>query len=568
VTVPGYPAFNDSVRQPPLGPGEELVGKYRVEQVIGAGAMGVVVLAWHIELEQQVAIKFLYPELAGNENGAERFRREARAAVRIQNEHVARVLDVGTLDGPSIPFIVMEYLEGRDLARELKERRTLPPLEAVGYVRQACEAVAEAHSLGIVHRDLKPANLFLGQRPNGTRLIKVLDFGISKLVTGPPQRLSITDTSILLGSPAYMSPEQLECSRSVDGRADIWSLGVILYELIAGRLPFNGESVPQLIRSVVTGARAPLVGSDALLARLEPIVERCLMQERAERFQSVAELSAALDAATRLDAADQPLELARTRAAQFEPAPTLEMLPGSEPSAAGEPPAAGEGPAELAGTGPSGTDGAWGRTHGARRVAWQRQGIPLAALLALIALGGVWGVRSERRAAEARAAALRPDVSLPTPPAEPSRAPQPERVVAQLAPEPQVAPVPASEPSPPEPAAPAVAAPGAAGTPGVVASKPPAPPTALQPAAPASASPAAVASTPAPSTSAAALTPPTNAPPGGASDGESGAAQPPSAGAEPLPAKAPAAEPSPGAPSEVVPPRDGRFEIPEFGGRE
>src|SRR5262245_61491336 len=186
--------------------------------------MGVVVLAWHIELEQQVAIKFLYPEFASNQNGAERFRREARAAVRIQCEHVARVLDVGTLEGQNIPFMVMEYLEGRDLARELKERRALPPLEAVAYVRQACEAVAEAHSLGIVHRDLKPANLFLCQRPNGARLIKVLDFGISKLVSGTPHRLSITDTSILLGSPAYMSPEQLESSRSVDGRADVWSL--------------------------------------------------------------------------------------------------------------------------------------------------------------------------------------------------------------------------------------------------------------------------------------------------------------------------------------------------------
>jgi eukaryotic-like serine/threonine-protein kinase len=578
VTVPGYPAaFNGSSRQPPLGPGEELVGKYRVEQVIGAGAMGVVVLAWHIELEQQVAIKFLYPEFAANEHGAERFRREARAAVRIQNEHVARVLDVGTLDGHDVPFIVMEYLEGRDLARELKERRALPPLEAVAYVRQACEAVGEAHALGIVHRDLKPANLFLSRRPSGAQLVKVLDFGISKLVSGNPQRLSITDTSILLGSPAYMSPEQLECSRSVDGRADIWSLGVILYELIAGHLPFNGDSVPQLIRSVITGARMPLVGSDALLSRLEPIVARCLAQERASRFQTAAELSAALEAATRAGSSSRPLELARTSVAQLESTPAADNSPVSAAPAL-EAPAA-----ENAPPGPTGADGAWGRTHGARRVAWQRHSIPLVALLALIALGSVWGVRSERRALDARAAAEQSAAS-PGGDEQASERTEPgdslERVVAPLAPAPQIAPVP-PEPTPAVPAPPAAMPPPAsplALPPGETAAtvaprsspaaSPPTAPAALRPAlAAAAANPAAPASSPA--------APPLAAPPAAASavTAPVAPAPPPSAAVagSPVPppaAKAPAAASPAGAAREVGLPRDERFEIPEFGGRE
>jgi serine/threonine-protein kinase len=456
----------------------------------------------------------------------------------------------------------------------------LPPLEAVGYVRQACEAVAEAHSLGIVHRDLKPANLFLSQRPNGARLLKVLDFGISKLVTGAPQRLSITDTSILLGSPAYMSPEQLECSRSVDGRADVWSLGVILYELIAGRLPFNGDSVPQLIRSVVTGARSPLVGDDPRLAHLEPIIARCLVQERAERFQSVRELSAALDAALRLDPASPPIESARTSAAQLDPAPCLELSPEELPSAAATP-----APAAAERTGPSGADGAWGRTHGARGVAWHRRGIPLAALLALIALGSVWGVRSERRAAER----VSQRATSPSP-TQPSAATQPERVVAQLTPSPVVAPVPQTLATPEPSAAPPPAAgsdvpPGKPAAP--VTSPAPAVPAVSRPAAPASsaatvtapalggtAAPTPAAPAPSGATSAtSASTPnPASAPPASETHPPRGADEPQPAATPPAstpPASAPLAA-TPPAPTarEVVPPHDGRFEIPEFGGRE
>src|SRR6187401_867354 len=206
VTSPGYPTLHDSAdpRQPPILPGEELAGKYRIEHVIGAGAMGVVVRAWHIELEQPVAVKFLYPEFARNSDGAERFRREARSAAKIKNQHVARVLDVGTLvsgvsarnpEGNNIPYIVMEYLDGLDLAHELRQQGPLPVPLAVRYVMQACEAVAEAHERGIVHRDLKPANLFLAEGSHGERSLKVLDFGISKINgSGGAQQFSLTDT--------------------------------------------------------------------------------------------------------------------------------------------------------------------------------------------------------------------------------------------------------------------------------------------------------------------------------------------------------------------------------------
>lgn len=164
--------------------GETIAGKYRVERTLGQGGMGVVVAARHLHLQQSVAIKFLRPELMGGGEAVERFQREARAAVRIQNEHVARVLDVGALDS-GVPYIVMEYLDGVDLAAWIEKQGPVPARQAVDFVLQACEALAEAHSLGIVHRDLKPANLFCIRRPDGALFVKVLDFGISRSSTAP-----------------------------------------------------------------------------------------------------------------------------------------------------------------------------------------------------------------------------------------------------------------------------------------------------------------------------------------------------------------------------------------------
>lgn len=281
-------------KRSPVAPGQQLAGKYRVEREIGAGSMGVVVEAWHIELDQRVAIKFLYPEFASNREGAERFRREARASAGIESEHVAKVLDIGTLDEGHTLYYVMEFLRGHDLSRELALHGPLPVRKAVDYVLETCDALEEAHAKGIVHRDLKPANLFLVERPNGGQMVKVVDFGISKITGNSSRLFSLTDTSIMMGSPAYMCPEQLESSRNVDARADIWSLGVILHELIMGEIPFRGESVPQLVGSILLGKRLSLTLLPGVPAELDAVVERCLRQNREDRFASIHQLREAL----------------------------------------------------------------------------------------------------------------------------------------------------------------------------------------------------------------------------------------------------------------------------------
>src|SRR5262245_19524317 len=189
----------------PVVAGDVIAGKYRVERELGAGGMGVVVAATHLQLDQRVALKFLLPQVACDAAWVERFSREARAAVKIQSEHVARVLDVGTLPSGQ-PYMVMEYLDGSDLAQVVRQHGGLPGQEAIEYVLQACEALAEAHAAGIVHRDLKPANLFLTRRADGSPCVKVLDFGISKaMLVGPQERPGspLTQTSALMGSPRY-----------------------------------------------------------------------------------------------------------------------------------------------------------------------------------------------------------------------------------------------------------------------------------------------------------------------------------------------------------------------------
>jgi serine/threonine-protein kinase len=242
--------------------------------------MGVVVSALHLELDQRVAVKFLLAQIASPEAVA-RFVREARAAVKIRSEHVARVIDVGRL-GDGAPYMVMEYLEGRDLAAQLAHG-PLPIEDAVDYVIQAADAMAEAHAEGIVHRDLKPANLFLTWRSDGAPVIKVLDFGISKLQT-PDSELSLTRTSAVMGSPVYMSPEQARAVHSVDARTDIWSLGIILFELVSGRTPFRGSTLPELITAIAMDAPEPLrkLRPDAP-EELELVISRCLEKDRTRR---------------------------------------------------------------------------------------------------------------------------------------------------------------------------------------------------------------------------------------------------------------------------------------------
>ncbi len=277
-----------------LNSGDILLGKYRIERVLGRGGMGVVVAATHLQLGERVALKFLLPEALHSAEAVERFVREARAAVRIKSEHVAAVWDVGTLENGA-PYIVMEYLEGEDLADWLTQRGALPIEQAVELVLQACEAIAEAHALGIVHRDLKPANLFVIRRADGLFAVKVLDFGISKASGGMAAQASVTKTTAVMGSPLYMSPEQMQSARSVDARGDIWALGVVLYELLTGRAPFDGQTMSQLVFQVMNAKAPPPTSIRAEIpAGLEAVILRCMEKDRNARYPTVGALAEAL----------------------------------------------------------------------------------------------------------------------------------------------------------------------------------------------------------------------------------------------------------------------------------
>jgi serine/threonine-protein kinase len=255
--------------------------------------MGVVVAAHHLQLDTRVAIKFLLPAMLAAPEAVARFTREARAASKITSEHVARVRDVGTLE-TGAPYMVMEFLDGGDLAGWLQQRGKLDVGQAVDFVLQAGEAIAEAHSLGIVHRDLKPANLFCMQRADGLLSIKVLDFGISK-VNDTAGGMSVTKTTAVMGSPLYMSPEQMTSSRDVDHRTDIWSLGVILFELITGVVPFTGEMFSEICVKIATQGPPPLRSLRPEAPEgLEAVINRCLEKDRSRRFGSIGELAQAL----------------------------------------------------------------------------------------------------------------------------------------------------------------------------------------------------------------------------------------------------------------------------------
>jgi len=270
-----------------LAPGAIVAGKYRLEQVLGRGGMGMVVEARHVQLGTAFALKFLYKSILKKASLAERFFREARASAALKSEHVCRVFDVGEFEGA--PYIVMERLEGNDLAKLLRQETRVPLGEACDYVIQACAGVAEAHAAQIVHRDLKPGNLFVTERADGTPLIKILDFGIAK---APHEAdLELTGTDVILGSPSYMSLEQLRSSKLADARSDIWSLGVILFELISGQKPFVGEGLADLALKI---ALHPVPRLPEGPAELDAVIARCLAHEPAQRYQSAGELARAI----------------------------------------------------------------------------------------------------------------------------------------------------------------------------------------------------------------------------------------------------------------------------------
>jgi serine/threonine-protein kinase len=270
----------------PVPVGSLVAGKYEVEGLLGRGGMGVVVAATDVELRRKVAIKFVERQ---SEQATARFMREARAAAQIDSEHVTRVFEVGRLEQGS-PYIVLERLEGQNLAGVIAAG-PVPPAEAAGHALEICEALARAHAARIVHRDLKPENLFLHTRRDGSRIIKLLDFGISKSL----EFTALTESQAIVGSPQYLAPEQIESPERVDPRTDLWSLGVVLYELVSGERPFRGGSMAELCMNILSGQVPPLAGKvSALPEGFEAVLRRCLTRNMAERYPSVAELARAL----------------------------------------------------------------------------------------------------------------------------------------------------------------------------------------------------------------------------------------------------------------------------------
>ncbi len=270
----------------PIATGSIVAGKYRVDGMLGRGGMGIVVAATDLELERKVAIKFVERT---DEQAAARFLREARSAARMDSEHVTRVFEVSRLD-ESTPFIVMERLEGEDLAKVIEAGRLPVPL-AVNYVMQVCGALAQAHAARIVHRDLKPGNLFLHRRADGSRVVKVLDFGISKTLEGT----ALTESQAIVGSPQYLAPEQIEHPERVDHRTDIWALGVVAHELLSGERPFRGGTMVELCMNILSSEPARLAGRVSGVSEdLDAVLRRCLAKSMAARWDSVADVAEAL----------------------------------------------------------------------------------------------------------------------------------------------------------------------------------------------------------------------------------------------------------------------------------
>jgi serine/threonine protein kinase len=429
--------------------GDILAGKFRIERVLGVGGMGMVVSAMHIHLDERVAIKFLLPEALANPEAVTRFGREARAAVKIKSEHVARVIDVGALE-TGAPYMVMELLRGRDLGQQLRETGALPVALAVEYVLQACEALAEAHAIGIVHRDLKPANLFLTMRADGSPCVKVLDFGISKVAAaaGSGSDMGMTRTQSIMGSPLYMSPEQMASARDVDPRSDVWAIGCVLYELITGRVPFEAETMPQLCTLILhREPPSPRSIRPELPEAIEGVIMRCLRKDRTHRYPNVGALARDL-AGFAPDAGPRSAErISRVLSSSGMSSTELSSSNLSAHTAASN-------------TGSQ----AWGATKMSRssRAVW----FGLAGVGAILVIGLlVWKGSSSGSAPapDASAAAVKPPAELATPAAAP-----PPPVTPSLAPTPVVAAEPAALPaasSAPAPNKPVVAPRPAGGKP-------------------------------------------------------------------------------------------------------
>jgi serine/threonine-protein kinase len=453
--------------------------------------MGFVVAARHEELGQLVALKFVLPDVADDADVAERFLREGRASARLRSEHVARVFDVGraTLAGGTAPYLVMEHLEGADLAT-LGRERPLGAAEAVGYVLQACDALAEAHAAGIVHRDLKPENLFVTRSPKGAPLLKILDFGISRVSEGGRARL--TGTSAVMGTPYYMSPEQMQSAKNADARSDIWALGAVLYELLCGRPPFSGETIAEICTAVLTKTPEPM---HALAPEVHPelarVVMRCLDKDPDKRFATAGDLGYALapfgpppaessgafaipswlGEGRALRAAERPGALDRTtpRAAttphsapaEGVGASTVPLGPGGVAAATSLASASGPWPAAAAPGVGSSTGLAWRSTlarrsgrRGVRMLVGATIAGVVAVAVALVAVRGGQGTSTGEATSAAAHATAAPEAASTGVTAPPTAAPplRTEAATASVAvPTPSVATASAAPPLPPAP---------------------------------------------------------------------------------------------------------------------
>jgi eukaryotic-like serine/threonine-protein kinase len=432
-----------------INEGDVLAGKYRVEKLLGMGGMGMVVAAHHIQLDERVALKFLLHDAMKVPEAVARFVREARAATKIKSEHVVRIIDVGSFESGE-PYMVMEYLDGKDLGALIRDGGPLSPEATAEYLLQACEALSEAHALGIIHRDLKPSNLFLAKRRDGSPLVKVLDFGISKVsgVSGSGPDLGLTKTTAMMGSPLYMSPEQMASARDVDTRTDIWALGAILYECLSGNPPFNADTVPQLCAMVLQQEPEPLrTLRPELPPAVDAIASRCLRKAPPDRYANVAELAVALaelaprHARTSVQRISRVLEAAGLSASTTALPPSSAVPPAHEPSQAV----------------PVATAAAWSETAQALP---KRSLVPILSMVAAVALLGLIGlvvlVGLTRKSAPAGAAlgAADPITSIEPVP-EPLPAPPPPPAppaVESVAPVPPGAPpsaLVAAKPAPP-----------------------------------------------------------------------------------------------------------------------
>jgi serine/threonine-protein kinase len=280
----------------PIAAGAVIADRWKVGRLLGVGGTGAVFEASE-RMGERVAIKVLLPAFRANEEVVERFAREARVLMRLVTPHVGKLLDVGNLDAAQggLPFLALEYLEGTDLERLLETKRAISIRDACAWCADACEGIAEAHSLGVIHRDIKPSNIFLASQGGGAPIAKVLDFGIAAgdpTLNAPTQ---LTKADGVVGTPSYMAPEQMLCPSDVDARSDVWSMGAVLYELLTGRQPFAGDSYLQICANVMAKPPLPMrAGGNALPKELEAVTLKCLRRSPDDRHPSMAELARAL----------------------------------------------------------------------------------------------------------------------------------------------------------------------------------------------------------------------------------------------------------------------------------